>query len=199
MDTVVATFEAIARLATSADREALESLDAKCTTMVAAARAAIDLGTITDAGLVATGTAENAALETITRRRDALVMAQAALIEALPSDRRSRATLRTLARPRDVASLLDVIDSQVTHLNRNVGTPFHVLCDGVVMGGLDPYNLTMRGGLLTIGEHGSWPMARISAISIEEDDFGILLDDGTLLEIQEDVEFVWRDAVADAA
>jgi len=199
MDTIVTTFDAIARLAATADREALESLDAKCTTMVAAARAAIDLGTITDAGLVATGTAEATALETITRRRDALVVAQAALIEALPADRRTRATLRTLPRPRDVASLLDVIDSQVTHLNRNAGTPFHVLCDGVVMGGLDPYNLTMRNGMLTIGEHGSWPMARISAISIEDEDFGILLDDGTLLEIQEDVEFVWRDAVADAA
>jgi len=198
MNMLTAAFEVITRMAPTADREALVALDAKRRTLDSAAKVAIALGAMDDQTLLDTGSAHVAAQEAIQFRFGRLEAEQLDIIRAVPRDRRSRTTLQPAATPADLGARLDHIEHLVTYAIREQGTPLHVLRDGVAVGRLDAYDITIGGGRIALGTNGTFELAGIAATSIDEDHdhFGILLSDGTLLEIQEDKDFVWVDPSA---
>ena len=196
MDTIIAALGAVARLAPTADRAALVSLDAKRRTLDAAAKVAIALGTLEDAGILETGSAHVTAQEAIQTRFAVMEAQHLAVIQAVPTDRRSRRTLMPAATPAELSDRLDAIEYGVTFLVREKGTPLHVLRDGAVLGGLDAYDITVGGNRIALGTRGTFELADIVATSVEDEDFAILLADGTLLEIQEDADYVWQDPSA---
>lgn len=201
MNMIIGAFEVVARLAPTANRETLVALDAKRRTLDSAAKVAIALGTVDDQTLLDTGVAHVAAQEAIQYRFGRLESEAVCIIQAVPRDSRSRGTLRPAATPAELASSLDYIESRVTRVIRDNGTPLHVLRNGEAVGRLDAYDITIGGGKIALGTRGTMELADIVATSINEDDedFGILLADGTLFEILEDKDFVWVDPSAAVA
>lgn len=183
MDTIIATFDQITSLAPDVERDRLDDLIRHIASLDMAAKAAISLGTITDANLVATHDARRRAVDATDLRLSQILLRQHTLINAIPQDRRSRSTLRPMSAPALLVSFIDSGADEVTHIAREQGDFVDALKDGAFVTKVDAYCVNVVKHELVVDGVGRWPLHSIEAVSTE-DGFAFLLEDGTLYELQ---------------
>lgn len=186
MDTIIATFDAIARRAPDADRNQAAALQATILIMEEAAKAAMVFGTMTDAMIVETGEASRLAYNAVDKRIDDIMVRQSNLIRNVAEDRPSRDILAPMCSPQMLAMCIDNGKREVTFIARERGEFIDVYSNGVVIGQADAYSLSVEQDELVIKDVSRWPLANIEAAGGDEDIiFAFLLDNGTLIEIIE--------------
>lgn len=184
MDTIIATFAAIAARAPMATREETETLLAQCQAVNTAGLIALEMRSVPDTVIVQIGEASSTAFGAVNERFNAIQARQIALISQVPSDLRSRMSLRPVLSTEMLINFIDTGAKQVAYIVREEGNDVVALRNGEPIGKVDAHAVSVFGRELVIDRIGRWPLANIEAVSCE-DGFAILLEQGTVIELQQ--------------
>lgn len=184
MNVIAAAMSQIALRAKDATRHQVDTLHVRLKALDSAAKAAIALDAISDADVVEVGLANTRALDALDATSNVIMHRQLALMAKVPANRRSRQDLVPMSAPALLLACIHQGSNHVDHVIRNEGEGFEAVVNGERVGGVDAHSISVEGEELVIDGIGRWPLARIEAIA-DEEGLAFLLDDGTLIEIQQ--------------
>lgn len=184
MDTIIATFNEITRLAPDASRDRCDMLIKQIGMLDGAGNVAISLGTLSDQTLVAVGEAHQRAVAATDLRLSQIIRAQYDLIASVPDERRSRASLSPMSAPALLMTFISSGAEEITFIGREKGEFVHALRDGVQIGAVEPYSVRTDEEHLIVDGVGKWKLEDIQAASCQEG-LAFLISDGTLFEMME--------------
>lgn len=183
MNVISAALDEIARRAKEADRGLVDMLHGQLKALDAGAKAAISLGTLSDADLVETGEARRRALDALDATQNAMMRRQLDLIAAVPAERASKGTLSPMSAPALLVSAIRYAGDEIDHLVRNHGEGFEAFDGDTSLGRVNAHSVGIDKDDLVIEGVGRWPLSRIEAVS-HEDGMAFVLDDGTHIEVR---------------
>lgn len=189
MDTLIETFNTITRQAAGANRTKLDNFSQIIDKLRDVALCSFRIGAMTDAHFERIGGADAEATQAMKEGREAFEREQLALIAELSDDQEMKAWLRPMLTGRDALYKVEVCMGDVTFLVREHGSFVDLFIDGMKKAELDAYDITLDKDDLVIENVGRWSLEEIgSAGKIEDDEedkYGFLLKDGTLIEIKQ--------------
>lgn len=180
MQTIIATFDEIARRALGAERLEIAELLRNHDVLTAAVGVMTRLG-LTD-GDAATGSdlARTRSVAAIDAAQGRLAARQQALIDRTA---RPDLNLHIMPTPTTLVGALKSADDTIIHLCRNHGEGFEAILDGKRLGDVQAYDISTDRTTLVIGELWTCPIDDIEAVG-DEDGLFVILRDGTLLEVR---------------
>ena len=183
MQTIIDTFDEIARRAPGAHRDVVDALTAQVGVLDAALKTTIALGTIKDADLAAAADAHARAVAATDAAFGDTLKRQYGLISRLDEDRRERWNMTPMSAPALLLLFMSSGSAEITSIVRDHGTSVTAKVNGVALGDVHAHSIRVRDDHLVVGGLERWPLARIEAASTQ-DGLAILLDDGTMIEME---------------
>lgn len=180
MQTIIATFDEIARRAPGSERDAIQSLLTTIKDLDAGARATIRMGTISDADVALVGEAYDRATKAVDAAFHDLGSRQLALIATMPE---TVMPLYPMVSPVTLTGAIRSAENTVTHLIRNHGEGFEAWQGDRMLGRVEAHGIGTSNGMLVIDGAGEWNLDDIEAMG-DEDGMAFLLKDGTLVELR---------------
>lgn len=187
MDIISRSFDEIAARAPDAHRDLVDVLTAQHRAIDEAARTAISLGTIADAELVSATAARRRSQDAIDAALSAVLKRQYGAIARLPDDVRERWGFSPMSAPALLRSMLEHGEREVTSTIRDQGVDIVCTRGGETLGSVEAHGITVGKDDLVVDGVGSWPLADIEAVGVEEG-MALILADGSLITMRDPSE-----------
>lgn len=187
MDIISRSFDEIAARAPSAHRELVDVLIAQHRAIDEAAKTAISLGTLSDAELVSSADARRRSQDAIDAAFSTILKRQYGAIARLPENVRERWSFSPMSAPALLRSTLEHGEAEVTSTIRNQGVDIVCMRGDERLGSVEAHGITVSRDDLKIDGVGSWPLADIEAVGVE-DGMAFILADGTLVTMRDPSE-----------
>lgn len=184
MDIISRSFDEIAARAPGAHRNLVDVLTAQHRAIDEAAKTAISLGTLSDAELVSATDARRRSQDAIDAAFSAVLKRQYGAIARLPEDVRERWGFSPMSAPALLRSMLEHGEKEVTSTIRDQGVDIVCTSGGEKLCSVEAHGITVGRDDLKIDGVGSWPLADIEAVGVEEG-MAFILADGTLVTMSE--------------
>lgn len=180
MQTIIATYDQIARRAAGAERLGIHELLRNHDAMTAAVGVMTGLGLLDGDAAEQAKSAQGRSANALDAAQTRLVKRQQALIDRIA---RADLDLHVMPTPATLVGALKSADDTIIHLCRNHGEGFEAILDGKRLGDVQAYDISTDRTTLTVGELWSCPIDDIEAVG-DEDGMFVILRDGTLLEVR---------------